>query len=74
VPLDVVRAEPAQEPDGGGRGVELGDFVFGDGFPVPGGCWVDRRGFEDGGGDAVGERAVDDVTGVFVSLLDMNLL
>lgn len=62
VVLDMVRAEAAQEADGGGRGVELRDFVLGDGFPVARGRGVDGCGFEDGGGDAVGEGAVDDVS------------
>ena len=62
MPVDVVRAEPTEETDSGGCGVELGDFVFGDGFPVAGGSRVDGGGLEDGGCDAVGEGAVDDIT------------
>lgn len=56
-------AETAEETDGGGCGVELGEFVLLDGLPVAGGSGVDGSGFEDGGGDTVGKRAVDDVTG-----------
>lgn len=63
VVLDVVGAEAAEETDGGGGGVELGEFVFLDGLPVAGGRGVDGGGFEDGGGDAVGEGAVDDIPG-----------
>lgn len=61
VVLDVVGAEAAEETDGGGCGVELGEFVLLDGLPVAGRSRVDGSRLEDGGGDTVGERAVDDV-------------
>lgn len=53
VALDVVVAETAKQTDGGGCGVELGDFVLLDGLPVARWCGVDGRGFEDGGRDTV---------------------
>jgi hypothetical protein len=57
VTVDMVSAEMAKEADSGGNRVKLGESLF----PVPGGCWVDWGGLEDGGGDAVCERTVDDV-------------
>ena len=62
VALDVVVAETTEETDGGGSGVELGEFVLLDGLPVARGCRVDRCRLEDGCGYAVGEGTVDDVT------------
>lgn len=59
--LHVVCTETAKETDGGGGGVELGEFVLFDGLPVARGRGVDRSRFKDGGGDAVGEGTVDDV-------------
>lgn len=58
---DVVCAKAAEETDGGGRGVELGDLVLVDGLPVSRGSGVDGRRFEDGGGYAVRKGAVHDV-------------
>ena len=40
VVLDVVLAETAEETDGGGCGVELGELVLLDGLPVAGGGGV----------------------------------
>ena len=57
----MVRAEPPQEADRGRRAVELREAVFLDGLPVARGRRVDGGRFEDGGGDAVEERPVDDV-------------
>jgi hypothetical protein len=62
VVFDVVLAETAEEADGGGSGVEVGNLVLLDGLPVAGGGRVNWGRFEDGGGDAVEERSVDDVT------------
>ena len=53
VAVDMVGAETTEETDSGGCGVELGEAMGLDGLPVPGGGWVDRGGFEDGGGDTV---------------------
>jgi hypothetical protein len=59
--LHVLLAEPAEEADGGGRSVEVRDLVAVDRLPEAGRCRVDWGRLEDGGGNAVGERTVDDV-------------
>ena len=59
--LDVFFAETTEETDGGRGGVEVGDLVLVDGLPEAGGRGVGGCGLEDGGGDAIGERAVDEV-------------
>ena len=62
VGLGVVLTETTKETDGGGSGVELGNLVLLNGLPVAGRGRVNGGGFEDGGGDTVEERPVDDVT------------
>lgn len=49
VVLDVVRSKATEETDGGGCGVELGEFVFVDGLPVSGGGGVHWGGLKDDG-------------------------
>lgn len=58
----MVLAQSAQETDGSGGGVELGDLVCLDDVPVARGRGVDRGALKYGGGDAVEERAVYNVT------------
>ena len=60
--FDVVRAKTAQEPDSGGRGIELGQLVLLYSLPVPRRRGVDGRRFEYGGRHTVAEGAVNDVT------------
>lgn len=61
VALDVALTKPSEETDGGWGGVELSDLALLDDFPVTRWGRVDWGGFEDGGGRAEGQRAVDDV-------------
>jgi hypothetical protein len=60
--LGVVFTETTEETDGGGSGVEVGNLVLLDGLPVTGWGRVNGGGFEDGGGDTIEKRSVDDVT------------
>jgi hypothetical protein len=62
VVLDVVRAKPTEEADGRRGGIELGNLVLVDGLPVAGGSGIDWSRLENGGGNAVTERPVDDVS------------
>ena len=62
VGLGMVLAETTEETDSGGSGVEVGNLVLLDGLPVTGWGRVNGGGFEDGGGDTVKKRTVDDVT------------
>jgi hypothetical protein len=62
VGLDVVFTETTKETDGGGSSVEVGNLVFLNGLPVAGWSRVNRGRLEDGSGDAIEERAVNDVT------------
>ena len=62
VAVDVVLAETTEETDGGRSGVEVGDLVLLNSLPVTGWGGVNGGRFEDGSGNAVGKRAVDDVT------------
>lgn len=59
--LHVVLTEAAEETDGSGRRVELGNLVLVDGLPVPCGGRVDGRRLEDGSRHTVCERTVYDV-------------
>lgn len=60
--LHVVLAQATKKTDGGGRGVELRDLVLVYGLPVSRRSRVHGRGFEDGRGYAIDERAIHDVT------------
>jgi len=62
VGVSVVLAETTEEADGGGSRVEVGNLVLLNGLPVTGWGRVNGGGFEDGGGDTVEKRSVDDVT------------
>jgi len=57
----MLSTKTAKQTDGGGRGVELREFMLFDGLPIARGSRVDRGRFEDCGGDTVGERAIDDI-------------
>jgi len=54
-------AQPPQQTNRSGRGVELCDLVLLDGFPVARGRGVYGRGLEEGGSYSKGEGTVDDV-------------
>lgn len=60
--LDVVRPQASKKTNGGGSRIELREFVLFNSLPVSGRAGIDRGRFKDGGGDAVGQRPVDDVT------------
>ena len=62
--LHVRFAESSEETDGGGRGVEVRELVLVDRLPEARRCRVDGRRLENRRGDAVRERAVDEVTAV----------
>jgi hypothetical protein len=64
--LNVVFSLSTQQPDGSGSGIELGQFVLFNRFPIARGSWVYWRGFEDSRGHAVGEGSVDDVTRMMI--------
>ena len=59
--LDVRLAQAAEEAHSSRRGVEVGDAVPVDGLPEARGSGVGGGGLKDGGGDTVGEGAVDEV-------------
>ena len=62
VGFNVVLAQTTKETDGSWSGVEVGQFVLLDGFPVARWSGINGGGFEDGSGDAIGKGSVDDVT------------
>lgn len=62
VGLDVMFTKTAEETDGSGSGVEVGNLVLLNGLPVAGWGGVNWGRFEDGGGNTVEKRPVDDVT------------
>ena len=61
VVLGVVLAKTAEETDGSGSGIELGDVLLLDDLPVTGWSRVDGGRLEDSCGDAIKMRPVDDV-------------
>lgn len=61
VGLGVVFTETTEKTDGGRSRVELGDLVLLDSLPVTSRGRVNGGGFEDGGGDTIKKRSVDDV-------------
>ena len=62
VGVGVMLTETTEETDGGGSRVEVGNLVLLNGLPVAGWGRVNGGRFEDGGGDTVEKRSVDDVT------------
>jgi hypothetical protein len=68
VVLDVVSAKASQKTDGGGRRVELSDFVLFNCLPIAGWGGVYRGGFKHRGGDSIGERAVDNISGYLMRI------
>ena len=62
VGLDVVLAEAAEETDGSGSSVKVGDLVLLNCLPVTGWGRVNGGRFEDSGGDTVEKGTVNDVT------------
>ncbi|KAF9788721.1 hypothetical protein BJ322DRAFT_1184000 [Thelephora terrestris] len=62
VSLGVAFTETTKETDDGGSSVELGDLALLDKWPITGWSGVDRGRLEDGGGDTVEKRALDDVS------------
>ena len=61
VVLDVLRTEPAEETDGGRRGVKVRELVLVHRLPITRGRGIHGRRFEEGRGDAVAQGSVDDV-------------
>ena len=67
VVLYVMLAKAAQEADGCWRSVKLRQLVLVDSLPVTRRRGVDRSRLEDGGGYAVRERTIDDITKKLIS-------
>jgi len=63
VVLDVVSAKASQKTDGGGRRVELSEFVLFNSLPITGWGGVYGGGFKHRGSDSIGERAVHNISG-----------
>jgi hypothetical protein len=61
VVFHVLSTVTTEQADGSRGGVELRELVLFDGLPVARRSRVDGCRFEDDGGDAVGERAIDNV-------------
>jgi len=61
IAINVVRSKAAKESNSSGCGVELGKFVLLDSLPIARGSGVYRSGFENGSGDSVSQRAVNNV-------------
>lgn len=59
--LHVVFAETTKQTDSSWCRVELGELMLLHSLPVSGRCGVYWCRFEDGGGDAIGKRSVNDV-------------
>ena len=66
--LHVMRAKATQEADGCRRRVKLRQLAVVDSLPVTRRRRVDRGRLKDGSRDAVGERTINDITGVGSSL------
>lgn len=61
VVVDMVSAKTTEETDSSRSRVKVGNLVLFNGLPVTGRGGVYRSGLEEGGCDAIGERAIDDV-------------
>lgn len=83
VVFDVLFAHSSKQSDGSGSGVKLSRLPFVDKVPVSRRGRVDGCGFENGGGDSIQERTVDDIrvtrdpsdishTGEFVVWVDIE--
>jgi hypothetical protein len=59
--LYMVCAQTPKQADRGRGGIELGELVLFDSLPVTGGRGIHRGALEHGGGNSVGERAINDV-------------
>ena len=68
VVLNMVSAKASQKTNGGGRRVELSEFVLFNCLPIAGWGGVYGGGFEHRGSNSIGERAVHNISGYHISI------